>query len=498
VTAADPASALHVLSLRPGARFEESAEGGLALRWEGRSAALGAPPVGIREAILRIGRSGDGLERLLDHVITVDGWAALALFYAHLDKLARWRVLLRSVLDAGAPIASLLPISRGFRYPDRPLPPDRRYRLSRFAHLRRSGDGLIFESPLARSRLLVRDSRVLSLVHVLTQPHAMAELADCIDGLPRPVAQALLALLYNGEFLSEVDAAGRSCEDIDPDLCSWEFHDLLFHAGSRQGRHDNPAGATFRFRGKFLPPPAVKPPMAGEWIELPVSDTERLRRTEMPFEAVLTARRSIRRYGRRPISRAQLGEFLHRVGRIEARTPMTLADFSDADSSEPSSFDVTQRRYPSAGSLHELELYLVVARADDLAPGLYHYDPAAHHLEPLPASPDDLAALLAEASYATTIARDDLQVLILIAARFQRVSWKYSTMAYAAILKNVGVIFQTMYLVATAMGLSPCAIGSGDSDRLSRLAGTSVHAEASVGEFLLGTRPDEAASEAST
>jgi len=81
-----------------------------------------------------------------------------------------------------------------------------------------------------------------------------------------------------------------------------------------------------------------------------------------------------------------------------------------------------------------------------------------------------------------------LQVLIVISARFRRVAWKYRSMAYAAILKNVGVVYQTMYLVATAMGLAPYAVGSGDSDCLARLIGTDVHVESSVGEFLLGSR----------
>jgi SagB-type dehydrogenase family enzyme len=53
-------------------------------------------------------------------------------------------------------------------------------------------------------------------------------------------------------------------------------------------------------------------------------------------------------------------------------------------------------------------------------------------------------------------------------------------------LKHVGVLYQTMYLTATAMGLAPCAIGGGDADRFAWAAGTDYYAETSVGEFLLG------------
>ena len=37
------------------------------------------------------------------------------------------------------------------------------------------------------------------------------------------------------------------------------------------------------------------------------------------------------------------------------------------------------------------------------------------------------------------------QILITIAARFRRISSKYSSIAYALILKDVGVLTQTLY-----------------------------------------------------
>ena len=80
-------------------------------------------------------------------------------------------------------------------------------------------------------------------------------------------------------------------------------------------------------------------------------------------------------------------------------------------------------------------------------------------------------------------------ILITISSRFQRVSWKYDAMAYATVLKNTGVLYATMYLVATAMGLGPCGVGLGDSDRFAIAAGTDYYKETSVGEFILGSGP---------
>jgi oxazoline/thiazoline dehydrogenase len=79
-------------------------------------------------------------------------------------------------------------------------------------------------------------------------------------------------------------------------------------------------------------------------------------------------------------------------------------------------------------------------------------------------------------------------VLFILAARFARVAWKYESIAYSLILKHVGVVLQTMYLAATAMGLGPCALGCGDADLFARAAGTDYCAETSVGEFLLGSQ----------
>ena len=150
--------------------------------------------------------------------------------------------------------------------------------------------------------------------------------------------------------------------------------------------------------------------------------------------------------------------------------------------------EVAQRPYPAAGGLYELELYVVSNACEDLDPGFYHYEPQTHQLRKISAPPAHTESLLMDASRGTTVPREKIQILIIIAARFQRMSWKYSSMAYAATLKNVGVLFQTMYLVATAMGLAPCAVGSGNSDVFAHAIGGDYCEESSVGEFLLGSR----------
>ena len=81
------------------------------------------------------------------------------------------------------------------------------------------------------------------------------------------------------------------------------------------------------------------------------------------------------------------------------------------------------------------------------------------------------------------------QIVLAIAARFSRVMWKYRSIAYGVILRNTGALYQTLYLAATELGLSPCGVGSGDSARFARATGLDPTVEGTVGDFILGGRP---------
>ena len=145
----------------------------------------------------------------------------------------------------------------------------------------------------------------------------------------------------------------------------------------------------------------------------------------------------------------------------------------------------TTRPYPSGGSAYELELYLSVANCEGLARGFYHYDADRHALVPIGVRDHELNAQLMAAEFAMDTPGTP-QILITIAARFDRISWKYSSIAYSLILKDVGVLLQTFYLMATEMGLGGCAIGSINIDLFARMTGIEFHVEGPVGLFALG------------
>lgn len=149
---------------------------------------------------------------------------------------------------------------------------------------------------------------------------------------------------------------------------------------------------------------------------------------------------------------------------------------------------------PSGGALDPLEFYLAVRLATGLEPGFYRYDRFGHRLEHIRGLTRTVRRLIDAAQGATGGSPSSPQtyppqVVILLAARFGRVGWSYETLTYSLILKQVGVTFQTMYCVATAMGLAPCALGAGDPAAFAAATGLDPLSEGTVGEFILGSRP---------
>jgi SagB-type dehydrogenase family enzyme len=469
-------SASLLLSWREGVTASADGEGTLVVQGLGARVSLRQVPVAILEAMRQFDSPGLDQDRLCEF-IRGNGDGVQAHWYYYLERLTRRGLLCYIAQARGVRLATLAAVSSSFASGPAHVVADRRYVLSRFAYLRREGTGAVLESPLAHSRIILNDCRAAELVGALAAPATIVELAERVSGLEVDAVAGVLALFLRAGMLEEAGV-----EDQSPALQSWEFHDLLFHARTRRGRFDAPYGATYRLADRLPPPPALKPAMAGQAHELYRPDLDRLERDDPPLARAQAQRRSIREYdATRPITDRQLGEFLFRVARVtgcreeEVSTPRG-----------PVRQDFAARPYPAGGGLYELEVYAAIQVCNPLAPGLYHYDAAGHRLIRQQGRTPEVAALLRDAAESTGTPEDTLQVLLILTARFPRIAWKYESIAYALTLKHVGVLYQTMYLTATAMGLAPCAIGGGDADLFAHAAGTDYYAETSVGEFLLG------------
>ncbi len=348
--------------------------------------------------------------------------------------------------------------------------------LSRFANLRRRGNEMVLESPRAAALFRIGDPAIVATLAALSRPHKISMLRRHAAAFNLD----LLELLLDSQFLLKLDAKsgdGLRVNEGDGNLVLWDFHDLVFHTRSTEGRHADPVGSTFAYANVVSPLPAVRHPWPGKKIDLRKFVTSD---PSVPFGKLLRERHSVRDFDDdHPVTLAELARFLDTTARV-------LSEWkSEANFEGIPEIAYSTRPYPSAGSAYELELYLAVSNCEGLARGLYHYDAGGHALVAIEVSAQQLQALAAAAEFAMD-ASGPPQVLITIAARFGRISWKYSSIAYSLILKNVGSMIQTFYLAATDMGLGGCAIGTTNIDLFAKMTGLEFHVEGPVGQFALG------------
>jgi SagB-type dehydrogenase family enzyme len=458
-------------SLRPEVRLERSDENGrLRITHRFGTQLLPSMSPAVTSALLRLAAGPVELAEITDPLADSAQPADLARIHWMLDQLQG--LCVRGVWAEGRQLAVAVPLVPRAKLSyaacwQRPV------RLSRFTCLRRIGDRLAAESPLSLYRVEATSREAAQV---------LAGLAAGLDELAWSEVTAGLAGLLVAAGLAEL--AHDEPGEPDEVLRQWTFHDLLFHSRSRMGRHDDDFGATFPFAGQIEPQPAVRRLPDGAVLPLPRPDLAELLSRDAPLTAVIEARRSVRSYDEQPVTIAELGELLYRSARVRA----TMGP--DADHGMP--YPASDRPYPCGGAGYDLELYLTVRRCDGLAPGIYFYDPLGHQLILVTGAEPPRQQLLQHAFVACAGATVP-DILITLTARFQRLGWKYRGMAYAATLKHVGVLYQTFYLIATAMGLAPCGLGSGDADLAASAFGLDWARESSVGEFMLGRRPAGAA-----
>jgi SagB-type dehydrogenase family enzyme len=174
----------------------------------------------------------------------------------------------------------------------------------------------------------------------------------------------------------------------------------------------------------------------------------------------LRGRRSVRTYGRDPITHSELSRLLWAAQGITRR-----------------SGGAAFRTAPSAGALYPIETYLVVHRAAGLEPGIYHYAVLKHALEQLRVG--DFRGPAARAALDQRIAFD-ADVVFAWSAMFERSKWKYGQRAYRYVYLDAGHIAQNVALAAVAMGLGSCQIAALYDDEANALFGVDGEKESVI------------------
>jgi SagB-type dehydrogenase family enzyme len=173
-------------------------------------------------------------------------------------------------------------------------------------------------------------------------------------------------------------------------------------------------------------------------IDLPLPD----RSGEMPLEATLEARRSIRDYRAQELSMEELSQLLWAAQGVTS--------------------EAGARTAPSAGGLYPIELYVVTPA------GHYHYDAPSHALDVL--GDDDLRAFLGEAALSQE-AVADAPAVVVITAVYSRTEAKYGERAERYVHLEAGHAAQNLLLQAVALELAAVPIGAFHDDEVQDLLG---------------------------
>ena len=163
----------------------------------------------------------------------------------------------------------------------------------------------------------------------------------------------------------------------------------------------------------------------------------------MPLGVALERRRSVREHTLRPLPLETLGRLLH--------TSYGVKGHRRVDGEE-----LLERPAPSAGGRYPLELYVATQSVEGLRDGIHHYDVRAHALEQV------REGLAQPALVELTMDQEwirHVNVVVVITALRERTMWKYGQRGYRHLFLDAGHVGQNLYLVATALGLGPTAIG---------------------------------------
>jgi len=278
-------------------------------------------------------------------------------------------------------------------------------------------------------------------------PNAWIPFEDLAKKHPREALETLLAKGLAVAQDSE-DANLRDHARRDEALRATHWRDLaaVMHRHTRwkdvdtedaERRFSEASEQTFLERLGPSPPPVHERVAAKQRIPL-----QRLESSTL--EELSDRRVTCRNYDpSRAVPRADFSALMYRA--FGARV---LSDYAPG-------VQLMKKGVPSAGGLHATEAYALVQNVEGVMPGLYHYHPVAHALEPLRSLEPGAATALAKRFVAAQAYYADAHVVIALVARFPRNFWKYRNhaKAYRAVILDAGHLSQMLYLAATELNL---------------------------------------------
>jgi SagB-type dehydrogenase family enzyme len=194
------------------------------------------------------------------------------------------------------------------------------------------------------------------------------------------------------------------------------------------------------------------------------------------LERVIAARRSARAFSGAAVTQPELARLLRYSYGVTQQRP-------------------GRRAVASAGALYPLEIYVVAWNVADLGPGVYHFDATRDRLDVVERG--DPRPRLARCLWLDDVDAGSAALAVVITAFFVRSTLKFRDRGYRMILLEAGGVAQNLALVATALGLASCAVGSFLDNDLSTWLGADGFEEAALLPIIVGRpRPEAAAAAA--
>ena len=201
--------------------------------------------------------------------------------------------------------------------------------------------------------------------------------------------------------------------------------------------------------------------------------------TRSAFDDLLRARRTCRNFDpAAEVSADDLATMLHRVW--GAVGTLELAPGAVA----------VKKTSPAGGGLHSIEAYVLVQRAEGVAPGVHHYLAMEHALEPIRLMSPEQTARTLRRFVAGQEWFFDAPVAVVMTARFDRLFWKYRRHAKAWRVSHldVGHLSQTMYLSAADRGLGAFVTAAINDREIEDVLGLEPFREAAIALVGFGPR----------
>jgi putative peptide maturation dehydrogenase len=295
----------------------------------------------------------------------------------------------------------------------------------------------------------------------------------------------LQALLDKGLLIAQADgdATAREADEFLRDT-HWRGLDAVAHRFSRwrsvdtveaQRRFGEETDQTFLERLGTSPAPVRERVEPSRRRKLPAAG-------DSPLDRLFARRVTCRNYDTaRQLDFAQFGAAMYRAFGARA-----------VDEYAPGIF-LLKKGAPSAGGLHPVEAYVLVQRVDGIAPGLYHYHPAAHALEPIREMDAAELEKLAKTCLGGQPYFAEAHVVVALTGRFARNFWKYRNhaKAYRAVILDAGHLSQSLYLAATELGLGAFVTAGVNEVQIEQAFGLEAMAEGPLAMCGFGIRGSE-------